>query len=149
VECKGYQPAETIDDTEVERWLKKRVPFLREHALSHPDWKDIEHRFQFWTSGSFSPKAKAMLQKASTTTRKYSVDYKDAEALKEYVKTLQGSPLIKTLNQHFFRHPLVTAEAAANAKTTKPASIQEDASKKEPPGIPGQVTEISPISKDL
>lgn len=129
VECKGYQPAGTISDTEVERWLTKRVPFLRQRALYHPDWKDIKHRFEFWTSGSFSIEAKSMLENASITTRKYSIGYKDADAIKEYVKTLQGSPLIKTLNEHFFCHPLATAEAAAIAGTG--SSTRKIAKKKE------------------
>lgn len=116
VECKGYKPAEDISDIEIERWLTKRIPFLHEQALLHSDWKDVEHRFEFWTSGSFSPKAIEMLKKASKSARRYGIGYKDSEALKEYVKSLKGSPLVKTLNEHFFRHPLAKITANSDAR---------------------------------
>lgn len=121
IECKGNLPTVQVDDELVKLWLTDRVPLIRKYALQHQDWKRLEHRFEFWTTGMLSPVAVNMLHYATTTTKKYEIGYKSAEAIKEYVTPIKKSPLVKTLEQHFFNHPLVSLEKAAAAKEGRAA----------------------------
>lgn len=106
IECKGYQPSTQVDAHETERWLNDRIPLIRNCALTENLWKGQKLRFEFWTTGSFSPDAKALLEKASKETKKYEIHYKDSSGVKEYAQRLNGSPFLKILKEHYFQHPL-------------------------------------------
>ena len=112
IECKGYQPFGTIDDDDVERWLKKRIPLIRKQALNHPDYKSNKMYFEFWTTGKLSEKAVAMVQSAKDKTSKYTIEYRDAADVYAYAKVVGDKALIKTLRQHFLDHPMATVELA-------------------------------------
>jgi len=116
IECKGYQPSSEVTDVDVEKWLKKRIPIIEEFASKHPEYRDIPHKFEFWTSGTFTPASVAALNQATARIKRYSISYKDAASLKEYVKKIKGTSLFKVLNEHYFNHPLSVVEKAADAK---------------------------------
>jgi hypothetical protein len=81
--------------------------------------RGLKQRFEYWTCGSFSPEAKSLLEKAAAKTTKYEIRYKDAQSIKEYAQQLQGSSLLKTLNEHYFQHALTTMEQKASRKRLK------------------------------
>jgi len=113
IECKGYQPSTQIDAQEIEKWLTNRIPLIRKCALAEPQWQGLKLRFEYWTTGRFSPEAQARLEQAAAKTTKYEIHYKDSSGVKEYAQKLPGSPLLKTLNEHFFQHPLTKIEEKA------------------------------------
>jgi len=113
IECKGYQPSGTIDEDDVERWLNKRVHLIRQYALKHPDWKNLELHFEFWTTGKLTEAAKAKIIAADAGTSKYTVRYRDAAGVLAYALETKDKALVNTLNQHFLQHPLARAELDA------------------------------------
>lgn len=41
VECKGHLPTGEVDDAEVEKWLKKRLPVLRDFAKHNEGYRRV------------------------------------------------------------------------------------------------------------
>jgi len=119
IECKGYQPAGTIKDDDVERWLTKRIPLIRRQALDHPEWKNMNMHFEFWTTGKLTEAAEARIQAVKTKTVKYFVDYRVASGILDYALTTKDTGLITTLNQHFLEHPLAKVELEAKLRAEK------------------------------
>jgi hypothetical protein len=127
IECKGYQPGSTVPDDMVKTWLEERVPFVRGWAIQHPDWRDMELHFEFWTTGKLSIQAKALIDAAKQKIKptKYIVDVRDREALTQQVKAIRDPHLKRTLQQHFLKHPLNTADLGSK-HPAKPAEIAGD-----------------------
>lgn len=119
IECKGYQLSGTIKDDDVERWLTKRIPLIRQKALNHPEWKSLEMHFEFWTTGRLSEAAEAKVIAAKTKTRKYFIEYRDATGVLDYALKTKDKALITTLNQHFLEHPLAKAELEAKLQADR------------------------------
>ena len=69
------------EDSEVERWLTKQIPLIRKYNLVHSEWKSPEFHFEFWTTGKFSANAIAELNSAKENTRKYIINYRDADEI--------------------------------------------------------------------
>lgn len=113
IECKGRQPTNLVEEGEVRKWIEDRIPLIRKCVLAQPLWNNLQQRFQFWTCGSFSPNAREFLEQAASKTTKYEIHCKDGNGVKEYAQKLQGSSLSKTLNEHFFQHPLTKIEQKA------------------------------------
>jgi len=106
IECKGNQPFGVVDNDEVEKWLRKRIPTLREYALQHPDWKHRELVFEMWTTGGFSAESIEKLSIASSLTGKYRIIYKAKEEVLENVRETRNKELLKTFKTHFMEHPI-------------------------------------------
>jgi hypothetical protein len=119
IECKGYQPSGTVEDDEVEQWLTKRIPIVRQHALRHPEWKSLELHFEFWTTGKLSENAEARIKHAKASTSKYIVEYRDADGVYAYAQGTKDPSLIRILKQHFLEHPMATAERDVKARADK------------------------------
>lgn len=119
IECKGYQPAGILDVDDVERWLIKRIPLVRNQVLQHPQWKNHKLHFELWTTGKLSDEALAMIERSKVGTTKYTIDYKDATAVEQLAKGTQDIGLIKTLRQHFLEHPMATAERDVKRRQEK------------------------------
>ncbi|QBP10042.1 MULTISPECIES: hypothetical protein [Cupriavidus] len=117
IECRGYKPGGEVPDAMVDRWLDNRIPMLREAAHFERSWRGLDLVFEFWTSGQLSEKAKARIQEVQTTVRpgKYTVCLIEGDELRALAKSIGDSALLKTLNEHYFEHPL----EAANRKLRK------------------------------
>ena len=139
IECKGYQPFGTIDDNDVERWLKKRIPLIRKQALAHPDYKSNKMYFEFWTTGKLSETAIAMVQNAKDNTKKYTIEYRDAAAVYSYAKDVGDRALIKTLRQNFLDHPMATVELDVKKHANKKSHARQHRLTIAPPEFP-QIT---------
>jgi hypothetical protein len=122
IECKGYQPHGTIEDEDVETWLKKRVPFLYSYARNHPEWKDLKCFFHYWVSSSFSEISTQMLQEAASRAKRYSVEFLDGRAFCEFAKGTKDRDIIKMLSEHFTNHPYIQAGRAIERKKRKQAA---------------------------
>ncbi len=119
IECKGYHPSSVVADDEVERWLSNRIPLIRKYALQHPEWKHLELHFEFWTTGNLSNIAVKMIDKAKATTRKYEIEYRNAMAVQAYALEVKDPSLLKTLNNHFLEHPMLTIETAVEKQKAR------------------------------
>ena len=103
----------------VERWLTKRIPLVYKHARQHPDWKNMQIHFEFWATGKLSDEAVAMIKKTHVRATKYSLTYRDADMVYAYAQTTKDVSLIKTLGQHFLKHPMATAEEDAKRRVSR------------------------------
>lgn len=105
IECKGHRPGGEVEHSEVKRWLHERVPFLNRYAKEHPDWKNKKLRFEIWTTGRFSDESTALLSEAKTSTKKYELDYLDAQRVKNEVEKCDDKELRKTYFKCFYDYP--------------------------------------------
>lgn len=121
-EAKGYPPFATVPDSEVEKWLTKTVPLASRIARERADLRNLEQRFEFWTTGKLSPEAAAMVEKAKQEIRpaKYTVAYLDAAAVRSRTRDTGDKELFSTLETHFLNHPMATAERAARNRFAEP-----------------------------
>lgn len=110
IECKGYKPGGTVSDHDVERWLNDRIPLIRRAAATTHGWRDVDHIFEFWTTGKLSEKAQAMFSAKKEEIRKFELVLVSGEELAERVSQSNNTSLKKTFRQHFFDHPLEKVE---------------------------------------
>lgn len=123
IECKGYQPAGTVPDKYVENWLNKTIPLVYQETRKHPNHKSLKLCFEFWTTGKLSDEAVAMIKAAQQKIRsgKYSVAYRDADAVHKTACGLGDKGLLNTLEQHFLEHPMATAERDVDRRIVRAA----------------------------
>jgi hypothetical protein len=111
IECKGYQPGGTIPDDQIDKWLEKTIPIVRSEALNHPEWKDFQMHFEFWTTGRFTESSLSKLSQAKLYTKKYAIDFKNADEVLAYANDVKDASLLKTLKAHFLEHPLAKVDS--------------------------------------
>jgi hypothetical protein len=112
VECKGHQPAGMLSDQDIERWLTKTVPRLYEYARMHSEWRNLKLAFEFWTTSKLSDHARNQVAAVSARVRptKYTVVVREADSIREIARTLRDNSLLKIFDEHFFEHPLASAD---------------------------------------
>lgn len=115
IECKGYRPGGTVPDEMVERWLEDRIPLLRKAAARNSFWQKCRLEFEFWTSGTLTPKAESLITAAADRTRKYGIKLVSARDLPALALATNNTALKNTLQEHFLGHPLEKAERVAQA----------------------------------
>lgn len=105
-ECKGYQPSTLIDVKDVEIWLSKKVPIIREALRDESRFKDVNMSFEYWTSGQFSEGAISFLKEKSNNAKKYKICWKDGGDILDYARQIRATSMVDVLNQHYVKHPL-------------------------------------------
>lgn len=105
---------------EVKRWLEENVPgiyqILRaQERLAAP----TAVHFEFWTSGAFTAEAIAFLDAAKAKTKRYGINYRGGADVRKFVAAVNAPGLVKTLDEHYFNHPLTRT----NAKYDVPAAL--------------------------
>ena len=125
IECKGYQPSGTIPDSYIERWLGQTVPLVRKQALSHPDWRCLEHHFEFWTTGRLTKEAQDKLAEAKATRIKYTLKYRCASDICALAEETKDQTLIKTLRQFFLDDPAATVVHDVEARVERDKQSEE------------------------
>tara|TARA_R110001606_G_C15397931_1_gene652456 strand:+ start:4747 stop:6342 length:1596 start_codon:yes stop_codon:yes gene_type:complete len=118
IECKGHLPTGQVDDEEVKKWLYKRLPVLRDFAKHHEDYRHIKQNFELWTNATISAASKALIEEEDGKTSRYSIGYREGQALLSMIKASGNKALTKTYQQHFSNHPLA---AAARGKSNRKA----------------------------
>ncbi len=116
IECKGYLPGRTVPHAEVEKWLHKRVPELFKLANEHPDWKNLDYRFELWTTGELSPESRTLIQNLQNSVRpeKYVIEIRTARDIEAMAVRTQDAGLVHLLRNHFLAHPLAGYWQATN-----------------------------------
>jgi len=125
IECKGYQPAGTLEDADIERWLKNRIPLIRKQAMTNSEWRNLEFHFELWTTGRFTEEAITSIEAAKKITKKYTIDYLDATRVAACAAQSRDPSLIATINQHFLMHPLATVEKKVDQKIARTNRTQK------------------------
>lgn len=105
-ECKGYS-RNMVDIDEIKDWLDVRVPRIRRYLRNNDYFKKFPLQFEFWISGEFTAAALGYLRTRKREAVKYQIDWKDGEALRRYVDQLDEPYVLRVLDEHYFRHPLL------------------------------------------
>lgn len=106
IEGKGYSFNKMVTVQDVDYWLREQVPIFREHALAHPDWKNLEMIFEFWTSSKFEAEALEKLKLVQNNTKKYKIVFKDFSEVSSLIHQTGNKALNKTFSDHFTSNPL-------------------------------------------
>lgn len=109
IECKGHLPTGRVDDAEVEKWLRKRLPVLRDFAKHNEDLRNLKQTYELWTNAEISPASKALIEEENAKTTRYSIAYREGLELMAMIKESSNISLLKTYQQHFSNHPLAVA----------------------------------------
>jgi hypothetical protein len=75
----------------------------------------VQIHFEFWTSGGFTSEAIALLEQAKAKTKRYGIHYASGPDIRKYVAETNASGLLKTLDEHYFNHPLTRTDAKYDA----------------------------------
>lgn len=125
VECKGHLPTGQVDDAEVEKWLMKRIPVLRDFAKHEEGYAKLKQTFELWTNATISLESKALIKQENDKTKRYSIAYREGSDLDEMIKESGNQSLLKTYKQHFSNHPLaVVARKKTNHKPPSEAEVR-------------------------
>ncbi|WHI44622.1 hypothetical protein [Microbulbifer sp. VAAF005] len=111
-ECKAYQPTVRIKKEEVERWYKDRVVPIARLLRQESRFRESKFYFEYWTCGGFEDEAEEYLKQLAERIKQYSIGYKDGEAVREYIKRVRPKSLLKSYDEHFYKHPLSKLERA-------------------------------------
>ena len=105
IECKGKGPGGEVTLEEVEDWLD-RIPTFRAHLKEQFRFREAQHSFELWTTGTFTQDALAKLQQEKIRRTKAPVDWKDGRAVSEVAKRTKEKAIRIALDNHFLKHPL-------------------------------------------
>lgn len=109
IECKGHLPTGQVDDLEVDKWLKRRLPVLRDFAKHNEDFRHLKQTYELWTNATISATSKALIEAENARKTRYSIAYREGEAFLSMIKESGKESLLKTYQQHFPNHPLAVA----------------------------------------
>ena len=112
-ECRGHEPGHVVSLSDVQKWCCERIPIVRAWLLEHPDYSSLRHRFNYWTTGAFSPDAAGFLTSARNRTKVYEIAWLDGEGVVEEARLVHAAAAVKALNEHYVRHPIATSLAAS------------------------------------
>ena len=105
IECKGKGPSGEVALEEVEDWLR-RIPTFRAHLRKQDRFRETQHSFELWTTGTFAPDALVKLQYEKTRRTKSPIAWKDGRAVSEVAKRAKEKAIRIALDSHFLKHPL-------------------------------------------
>ncbi|WP_143435272.1 hypothetical protein [Henriciella aquimarina] len=126
IECKGKEPGGVITAEEVQNWLSK-IPTMRAYLASHSSFREAQHRFELWTSGTFDSAALALLKREKANRTRTLIDWKDGKAVLELATKGKEKKIADALREHFFDHPLAafpdTFETFNTVRAEKPSGL--------------------------
>lgn len=105
VECKGHSPYGATPDDEVIRWLQRSVPIFFSAIKAHPDWRNLEVRFEFWTTAPLSETAVEFLEAArsSINPSRYTIHWRLSSDIRSLCKMTNEAELEKAFCKHFMK----------------------------------------------
>lgn len=102
IECKGRAPGSAIDDEEIEQWLNKRIPTVRQHVEQYMDPKPARLVFELWYTGALSSEATARIERTrDANSNKFEIKLVGPVEIRANVRALNDRSLLKTFEQHF------------------------------------------------
>lgn len=110
IECKGYAPTHRVDAEEVGAWIRDKAPRIHKHFRVQDNYQHRTFRFEFWTSGDFTPEARVLAAEVAASTRKYDVQLVGGQEVRARIGKVNASGLGKVFDEHYAKHPLAKAE---------------------------------------
>ena len=103
IECKGYNPDSETPTDKLRRWLDHRIPVFFKAIKSHPDWRNLEVFFEFWTTGSLSDEALTIFENAKTTNKpsRYKIELRQNSNILEVCEATADKGLVTAFRKHF------------------------------------------------
>lgn len=98
-ECKGCNSS--IDDEYVEEWLSKKIPIIKQWALSCESYQNKKLEFEIWSTGGFSKDALERLRTHKEKTKRYSIDYFDMDKMHSIAREKNASSFQKILKEYY------------------------------------------------
>jgi hypothetical protein len=128
IECKSKIPGARVDQTDVEKWYANRVPLIERLLRQEQRYASAQIRFELWSNGFFSDDALVWLQAQSLEFPTHSLGWKQGNDLKDYARRAPSAAIRKTLNEHYFLHPMAKIESrrkreAASSKHDTETSV--------------------------
>ena len=120
IECKGVEPGGRVSLEVVEDWLTRQVPRIG-RWLDATERGPVDRAFEIWTTGTFHADAIEYLAARKATTKRYDLDWRDGDGIKELASEAGSKAVRDTLREHYFKHPLNgTAPPAGSSGTSPP-----------------------------
>ncbi|MEE4075168.1 hypothetical protein V2I49_07470 [Pseudomonas viridiflava] len=82
---------------------------LRDFAKHNEDFRHLKQTYELWTNATISTASKALIEAENAKTTRYSIAYREGEALLSMIKESRNRSLLKTYQQDFSNHPLAVA----------------------------------------
>lgn len=137
IECKGKEPGGKLTLDDAQTWLRKAA-IMRAHLSSHPHYREAEHRFELWTSGTFEADALYFLEAEKLKRTRAPIDWKDGDAVQALATGGKEKAMTDAFRQHFLNHPLAdVAHAVQHANTASPLVPVSDVLNRMAPGAYG------------
>jgi hypothetical protein len=108
IECKGRRPGGTVALKEVEDWIK-RLPTFTAHLRNQSHLRESKIKFELWTSGTFEPDAKALLEREKRKRIKHPISWMEGDDVLNLALKGKEKAIANALREHFLRHPLAQA----------------------------------------
>lgn len=125
IECKGREPSGQVDEEDVRAWLAKAA-VMRAWLANHANFREAEHHFELWTSGTFTEDALALLRAEQARRIKAPISWKDGDAVLALATAAKEKAMVDAFHQHFMSHPF--ANVAFDLRTSnelKPVSTSD------------------------
>ena len=103
IECKGYSPRSIIHDELFKRWLHHNVPTAYKHICNHPDWRNLNVRFEFWTTAPVSDEMHTLYEaaKAQIKASRYTIELKGPPDVLGACLNTHNASLVDAYEKHF------------------------------------------------
>jgi hypothetical protein len=125
IECKSKIPGGRVSLEEVRKWHDDRVPLLHSIFRAERRFQDKALTFEIWTNGPFARDALEWVT-AQPAREGYQLAWKDGESVKKYANSTTNSAIRRTLNEHYFRHPLARSSVRVDSNSITQAAVIEE-----------------------
>lgn len=125
VECKSKIPGVRVGIADVKKWHSDRVPLIERLLRQDRRYETCVIRFELWSNGLFAEEALGWLQAQSNEFPKHSLGWKQGDALKEYAKKAKSAAIRKTLNEHYFLHPMARMQTRRQQNSVSSRGVAE------------------------
>ncbi len=106
IECKGKNPGGSVNESEVNDWLKRQVPRIKNWIRAQPRFSVKSISFELWCSGIFDPDALSLLKDAKKRTRQYNINWKNGTDILSMAGIQRDKHISLILKEQFLNHPL-------------------------------------------
>ncbi len=111
-ECRGRQPDNRISAGEVTKWLEMVNRIWRYHR-AEDRFQGCNFGFELWTTGEFDSDALQLLAAEKAKRPRITLNWRNGPEVRQYAKKASRKPILDTLDQHYFKHPLSDEKRAA------------------------------------
>lgn len=100
-ECKGYN--QKISKEDIDIWLGEKIPIIRKWVLDNATLADKGLVFQYWSTGGFTEEALELLEIRKKSTKKYTIEYFDLNAMLEMSKEINSKKFTDVLREYYVK----------------------------------------------